>query len=66
MNLSTQQITHTLHFNKKILSDLNLDAVAGYEYMQFKMKGFSLTGQRSAEYWLWKFRAGLYKLYSVF
>jgi iron complex outermembrane receptor protein len=42
--LSTQQITHTLNFNKKIFPDLNLDAVAGYEYMKFKMKGFSLTG----------------------
>ncbi len=43
--LTTSQITHTLHFNKKILSDLNLDGVVGYEYTQFKNKGFSLTGQ---------------------
>ena len=43
--LTTSQITHTLHFNKKILSDLNLDGIAGYEYTQFKNKGFSLTGQ---------------------
>jgi iron complex outermembrane receptor protein len=42
--LSTQQITHTLNFNKKIFPDLNLDAVAGFEYMRFRMKGFSLTG----------------------
>ena len=64
--LSTQQITHTLNFNKKIFSDLNLDAVAGYEYMKFKMKGFSLAGGGVAEYWFWKFRSGLYKLCSVF
>ena len=43
--LTTSQITHTLHFNKKILSDLNLDGIVGYEYTQFKNKGFSLTGQ---------------------
>ena len=43
--LTTSQITHTLHFDKKIFPDLNLDAVAGYEYTQFKLKGFSLTGQ---------------------
>jgi iron complex outermembrane receptor protein len=42
--LSTQQITQTLNFNKEISPGLNLDAVAGYEFMKFKMKGFSLTG----------------------
>ena len=42
--LATQQITQTLTFNKKIFPDLSLDAVAGFEYMKFKMKGFSLTG----------------------
>ena len=39
--LTTSQITHTLHFDKKIFTDLSLDAVAGYEYTQFKNKGFS-------------------------
>ncbi len=43
--LTTSQITHTLHFDKQIFPNLNLDAVAGYEYTQFKLKGFSLTGQ---------------------
>ena len=43
--LTTSQVTHTLHFDKKIFPHLNLDAVVGYEYTQFKNKGFSLTGQ---------------------
>ena len=42
--LSTTQISNTLNFNKKITTDLNLDAVAGFEYMDFTMKGSSLTG----------------------
>ena len=41
---STHQITQTLNFNKKILPDLNLNAVAGFEYMRFKLKGSTLTG----------------------
>ncbi len=42
--LTTNQITNTLNFKKKISGNLNLDAVAGFEYMQFNMKGSSLTG----------------------
>jgi len=42
--LTTSQITHTLNLSKKLSADLKLDAVAGYEYTQFKNKGFSLTG----------------------
>ena len=42
--LTTQQITHTLNFNKEILSGLNLNAVAGFEYMKFTRKGFALNG----------------------
>ncbi len=38
--LITQQITHTLHFHKNISSALNLDALAGYEYMKFASQGF--------------------------
>ena len=45
--MSTKQITQTISFNKKISPDLNLDAVAGYEYMRFKLKGFSMTGNGS-------------------
>ena len=42
--LITKQITNTLNFNKKITNHLRLDAVAGFEYMDFTMKGSSLTG----------------------
>ena len=41
--LITEQITHTLNFNKKIFNGLNLNAVAGYEYMKFTTKGFNLS-----------------------
>jgi len=41
--LTTEQITHTLNFNKKIFSDLYLNAVAGYEYMKFSSRGFNLN-----------------------
>jgi iron complex outermembrane receptor protein len=43
--LTTRQITNTVNFNKKILSDLRLDAVAGFEFIDFTMKGSTLTGQ---------------------
>ena len=39
--LLTQQMTHTLNFNKKIGADLNANALLGYEYTKF---GFSGTG----------------------
>ncbi len=42
--LITQQITHTLNFNKEIYKELNLNAVAGFEYTKFTSKGFSLSG----------------------
>ncbi|MEP7375861.1 MAG: SusC/RagA family TonB-linked outer membrane protein [Chitinophagaceae bacterium] len=42
--LTTSQITHTLHFDKKIFPNFNLDAVAGFEYTKFRLKGFSATG----------------------
>ena len=42
--LITKQISNTLNFNKKIAPDLSLDAVAGFEYMDFTMKGSTLTG----------------------
>lgn len=41
--LITQQITHTLNFNKPIATDLNLNAVIGYEYLKFKNKGSNTT-----------------------
>jgi len=41
--LSTQQITHTLSYDKKITSSLNLNAVVGYEYLKFTNKGFQAS-----------------------
>jgi len=42
--LITDQITQTLSFNKEILPGLRLNAVAGYEYMKFIRRGYSLSG----------------------
>lgn len=42
--LTTQQLTHTLTFNKAIAPKLNLNAVAGYEYQKFDNKGSFLVG----------------------
>lgn len=41
--LITQQITHTLNYNKKITANLNLNALVGYEYMKFTNKGSSVS-----------------------
>ncbi|MEQ1678230.1 MAG: SusC/RagA family TonB-linked outer membrane protein, partial [Chitinophagaceae bacterium] len=46
--LITQQITHTLSFNKQITADLNLQAVAGYEYLKYINKGYELGGYGNA------------------
>ncbi|WP_240618459.1 SusC/RagA family TonB-linked outer membrane protein [Pedobacter yonginense] len=37
--LVTQQFTNTLNFNKKIVGNLNLNAIIGYEYSNFMNKG---------------------------
>ena len=42
--ISTEQFTHTLSYNKKIAKDLNLNAVAGYEYLKYTSKGYDLAG----------------------
>ena len=42
--LTTQQYTSTLNFNHKIATDLNLNAVVGYEYLKYSNKGFNLNG----------------------
>ncbi len=39
--LSTQQFTHTLNFNKGITTNLNLNLVLGYEYLKYTNKGFA-------------------------
>ncbi|MEJ7913950.1 MAG: SusC/RagA family TonB-linked outer membrane protein, partial [Chitinophagaceae bacterium] len=41
--LSTQQFTHTLNFNKKVTERLNLNALAGYEYLDYTSKGFNVN-----------------------
>ena len=41
--LTTQQFTHTLTFDKKITSGLNVNALVGYEYLNFANKGSSMS-----------------------
>ena len=40
--LVTQQLTNTLNFNRKIATDLNLNALIGYEYTKFENSGTNL------------------------
>ena len=42
--LTTEQVTHTLNFNKKVAGKLNLNAVVGYEYIKYTSKGSSFGG----------------------
>lgn len=48
--LLTQQIAHTLNFNKQITSNFNLNALLGYEYTKFANSGSNLNayGNRDA------------------
>ncbi|AHJ97312.1 SusC/RagA family TonB-linked outer membrane protein [Hymenobacter swuensis] len=41
--LTTQQMAHTLSFNKQVASDLNLNAVIGYEYTEFANQGSNIN-----------------------
>ena len=41
--LVTQQMVHTLNFNKAIATDLNLNAVLGYEYTKFANQGSNVN-----------------------
>jgi TonB-linked SusC/RagA family outer membrane protein len=43
--LLTQQMTHTLNFNRKIATDLNLNALLGYEYQRFNNATTTLSGR---------------------
>jgi iron complex outermembrane receptor protein len=47
--LTTQQVTHTLNYNKKLGKDLNLNALVGYEYMKFTNKGAYMNGLGPAQ-----------------
>lgn len=42
--LTTQQVTHTLSYNKDLNPDLRLNALIGYEYMKFTSKGAYMNG----------------------
>jgi TonB-linked SusC/RagA family outer membrane protein len=42
--ITTQQLTHTLTFNKDIAPSIHLTALLGYEYLRFDLKGYGLTG----------------------
>lgn len=42
--LTTTQYTNTLNYNEKLTSKLNLNAVAGFEYLKYTSKGFYLSG----------------------
>ncbi len=48
--LLTQQIAHTLNFNKQIVGDFNLNALLGYEYTKFANSGSNVNafGNRDA------------------
>jgi TonB-linked SusC/RagA family outer membrane protein len=46
--LQTQQMTHTLNFNKKITDDFNVNALVGYEYTKFSYSGNGLSGRGPA------------------
>jgi len=41
---TNHQLTHTLSFNKEIASDLNLNAVVGYEYLSYDTRWNSASG----------------------
>lgn len=48
--LLTQQMAHTLNFNKQLASSLNINALLGYEYTKFANSGSNLNayGNRDA------------------
>lgn len=47
--LRTQQFTHTLSYNKKVSSAINLNAVVGYEYLKFEFSNSGITAQDFAD-----------------
>jgi TonB-linked SusC/RagA family outer membrane protein len=55
MNNSEQtnsQVTNTLSYNKKVSSDLNVNAVIGHEWLVFDSKNSGMNGQDFASYGL--------------
>jgi TonB-dependent starch-binding outer membrane protein SusC len=47
--LLVEQFTHTLSYNKQINTNLNLNAVVGYEYLNFEYSSSSLSGRDFAD-----------------
>ncbi len=47
--LTTQQFTHTLTYNKELTEDLRLNALVGYEYMKFTNRGAYMNGLGPAQ-----------------
>ncbi|MEY3178990.1 MAG: hypothetical protein RJB42_1231, partial [Bacteroidota bacterium] len=47
---NTQQLTHTLTYNNQITSDINLNAVAGYEYMKYDNLSYGMSGSDFADF----------------
>jgi TonB-dependent starch-binding outer membrane protein SusC len=47
---NNQQITHTLTYSPKIGRDLNLNAVVGYEYLNFDYSGHGMTANQFVDY----------------
>lgn len=45
-----QTLTHTLNYTKQITSDLNLSALAGYEYLKFDYIGSGMVGNNFVDY----------------
>ena len=42
--LQTEQVTHTLNYNKQVTTNLSVNGLAGFEYIKFKSKGFDVGG----------------------
>ncbi|MFN8288878.1 MAG: SusC/RagA family TonB-linked outer membrane protein [Chitinophagaceae bacterium] len=42
--LTTIQVTHTLTYDTKLTENLSMKALAGFEYIKFKNKGYDLSG----------------------
>ncbi|MEC5147979.1 SusC/RagA family TonB-linked outer membrane protein [Chitinophaga sp. 212800010-3] len=47
--LTTQQVTHTLTYNKQLNQNFRLNALVGYEYMKFTNKGAYMNGLGPAQ-----------------
>jgi TonB-linked SusC/RagA family outer membrane protein len=43
--LLTQQMTHTLNFNRKLSTDFNVNALVGYEFQRFNNSGTNTSGR---------------------